>query len=341
MEIREEDFKKFLKVNRRIQSNTLRTYLNRFKIISSWFSSRNLELNKENVADYLYFLEEERGLSNSAINTHRNTLVHMDAFCKYKNLSFGFTEGTLNRPKTHPEITILAEQELKALLTTPLTYKNRNGVNNSDLDKKYLTFTKFMAYTGCRIDEASLLKIKRLDIEDGRAFLIETKNGDNRYVYFEGDDIKSALRDLTYGRDPEDLVFTGSTGKKVLPGTFNDNLRLRAKHAGINNHTKLRSHILRHTFATQMLRAGNDITIVSKLLGHKDIRVTYETYIHLADETLKKAIRKHPLVKPYISAQEIIEEFKEQMKKFDFGSDKRFEYVFTENNNGLELKLTY
>ena len=38
-----------------------------------------------------------------------------------------------------------------------------------------------------------------------------------------------------------------------------------------------------------MLEAGVPITEVAMLVGHKDIRTTYSTYMHLADKTLEKA----------------------------------------------------
>ncbi|MCI8983495.1 MAG: tyrosine-type recombinase/integrase [Hungatella sp.] len=40
-------------------------------------------------------------------------------------------------------------------------------------------------------------------------------------------------------------------------------------------------HSLRHTFASRMLTSGVDISIVSKLLGHSDINITYKKYIHI------------------------------------------------------------
>lgn len=340
MFIEEKDFKKFLTINQGIVGNTIRTYSNRFRIIMSWLKDNNLELTNENVINFLYEQKHTLKRSNSTVNTYRNVFLLIDKYCKYHNLPFGFTEGTKNLPKTHPDITILSEDELKSLLSTKVDYKNRNGKNNSNLDDKYLTLTMFLAITGCRFDEAASLQIKRLDIENGKAYLVQTKNGDNRNVYFEGDKLKNSLRGLIQGRDSDEIVFTGSTGNKILPGTFNENLRLRARLAGISKHERLHAHILRHTFATQILQSGEDITVVSRLLGHKDIRVTYETYIHLADATLQKAVRKHPLLRGYENPQDRIDEFIEAINKFKFGADKRFDFKINEENNSYKIYLS-
>lgn len=45
-------------------------------------------------------------------------------------------------------------------------------------------------------------------------------------------------------------------------------------------------HALRHTFASRLLKAGTEISIVSKLLGHADINTTYSTYIHVLREQM-------------------------------------------------------
>ncbi|WP_243109957.1 tyrosine-type recombinase/integrase [Clostridium sp. E02] len=45
-------------------------------------------------------------------------------------------------------------------------------------------------------------------------------------------------------------------------------------------------HALRHTFASRLLKAGTEISIVSKLLGHADINTTYSTYIHVSNDQI-------------------------------------------------------
>lgn len=49
-------------------------------------------------------------------------------------------------------------------------------------------------------------------------------------------------------------------------------------------------HTLRHTFATQMLYQGVDIKVVSSILGHASIGITYDLYVHVLDEIVAQAM---------------------------------------------------
>lgn len=58
--------------------------------------------------------------------------------------------------------------------------------------------------------------------------------------------------------------------------------------AGINK--ELTVHQLRHTFASRALKAGINIEMVSKWLGHSSTNVTYNTYIHMFEEEKREAV---------------------------------------------------
>ena len=49
-------------------------------------------------------------------------------------------------------------------------------------------------------------------------------------------------------------------------------------------------HVLRHTYASRLLRRGIDVKIVSDLLGHKKVSTTYNTYIHIIEEQRNAAL---------------------------------------------------
>lgn len=51
-------------------------------------------------------------------------------------------------------------------------------------------------------------------------------------------------------------------------------------------------HGLRHTFATRLFEAGEEIEVVSSLLGHASVDITREVYVHILNDRKKKVVEK-------------------------------------------------
>ena len=164
-------------------------------------------------------------------------------------------------------------------------------------------------FTGLRLGEAMGLMWDDINFTNGtltvRRTLEQVKNrdkgeGENNYILIEGktktqagertiplnQTALNALQELHKINGSFNYVLSNAKGKPINPRNLNrahDNILERAgiQHIGI--------HALRHTFATQLFTKKVDIKIISKLLGHSDVSITYNTYIHLLKEDIPSA----------------------------------------------------
>ena len=81
-------------------------------------------------------------------------------------------------------------------------------------------------------------------------------------------------------------MFANAKGKPIEPRNLNRAYDCILNRAGINH---IGIHALRHTFASQLFANKVDIKVISKLLGHSEVSVTYNTYIHLLQEDMPAA----------------------------------------------------
>ena len=77
-------------------------------------------------------------------------------------------------------------------------------------------------------------------------------------------------------------MIVNNKGKPVLPSNFERSFHTVLKKAGIGGDYGV--HALRHTFASMLFTKGVDVKIVSKILGHSSVKITYDIYVHLFDK---------------------------------------------------------
>jgi len=173
-------------------------------------------------------------------------------------------------------------------------------------------------HTGMRRGEILGLQWeKNVDLKHGFILLDKTKNGERREIPIS-DTLRSVLQGILRRIDVPYVFFDAATGKpyKDVKRSFGTALRKaewescqqchyerqkiqaadpgNCPHCGseIRRHKGIEDfhfHDLRHTFASQLVMAGEPLAAVSKLLGHKHVNMTMR-YSHLAPAHLRKAV---------------------------------------------------
>ena len=140
--------------------------------------------------------------------------------------------------------------------------------------------------TGMRQHEILDLEWQNVDLSRKIATIIRSKNGEIRSIPLN----HRAFNVLCSGANLRPLkskyVFSSSAGTRIERRNLLRDFYKARKKAKLEN---FRFHDLRHTFATRLVQAGIDIYTVSKLLGHKDIRMT-QRYSHHCPESLRSSV---------------------------------------------------
>ena len=94
---------------------------------------------------------------------------------------------------------------------------------------------------------------------------------------------QSAERALTALRrdNTSSRVILSTHGTPAMSANFERSFQVVLRNAGLPRYG---IHALRHTFASLLFAGGVEVKIISKLLGHASVKITYDTYVHLFEE---------------------------------------------------------
>lgn len=183
-------------------------------------------------------------------------------------------------------IDLLTPQDLRRLLDAP------NSDSIKELRDKAILELFFS--TGLRISELCALS---RDIDLTRDEISVRGKGEKVRVVFLSEDAKKAvsaylgkrtdLDDALFVSERKQLHNDGST--RLTPRSIERMVKFYAAKAGIMD--KVTPHILRHSFATDLLYNGADIRSVQMMLGHSNISTT-QIYTHITDSELRNVHKK-------------------------------------------------
>ncbi|MCM3573271.1 tyrosine-type recombinase/integrase [Mesobacillus subterraneus] len=150
-----------------------------------------------------------------------------------------------------------------------------------------------MYSTGCRLSEIRNMRIDDLNIQDMSINVIG-KGDKERMVYLNFKALHQLRKYLKARTDDCPYLFVTErrpirqTSKRNIERII-DRIEQRAKIS-----KKLTPHTFRHTFATQAMENGAELTDVQHLLGHEDPATTL-VYAHVTEERKRQAHKRHVL----------------------------------------------
>ena len=236
--------------------------------------------------------ENEHHLAPSTVRVISTVLRSV---LQYSNLNGIKTcqAGIVTRPR-------LSNKKTNVLTSTQFKTFEKWLLNNLDYEKLGILICM---YTGLRLGEVCALKWEDISLDNGTLSVNRTiqriKNPSENtnaktVLIFDTPKSKNSMRIIPlpavlthllscFCCGKECFLLTGTT-KFIEPRTLQNHFKKMLSRAGIPD---TNFHTLRHTFATQCIELGADAKTLSEILGHADVSVTLNTYVHPSLPTMR------------------------------------------------------
>lgn len=282
-------FIKYLKNEKRYPENTINSYQRDLDNYYSYITSKKINyisINKDQIREYLKYLDELK-LSKNSISRILSTLRHFYNYLITLNKIKSNNFKLIKNPKKDKKLpNFLQPNELQTIfdtleVETPLDIRNR-------------LIIELLYATGLRVSELTSINLNDINIED-KEIKITGKGNKERIVYFGEYALKylkmylEEARPVLASRKSPNNLFLNKDGGNLSTRSIENVVNKVVDEAAIKH--KISPHVLRHTFATDMLNNGADLKSVQELLGHSSLSTT-QIYTHITNERLRSVYLK-------------------------------------------------
>lgn len=255
------------------------------------------KLTEQSVREFRIFLNRQPGISGTMKHKTQNYyMISLRAFLKFlrKREIDSLNPERIELAKVGArDLDLITSQELERLMRSPFEASAKKGANDLTALRDRAILELFFS-TGLRVSELCSLN-RDLDLSRDE-FSIRGK-GEKVRVVFLSPTAKKAIKEYLDKRgDIEDALFIqmGKNSKnakelRLTPRSVERLVKRYATKAGITR--KVTPHVIRHSFATDLLQNGADLRSVQALLGHSNITTT-QVYTHVTDKHLAEVHKK-------------------------------------------------
>lgn len=239
-------------------------------------------------------LDGTGGLSPKTVTDILSIVKNTIEYARYQNIAVVCNLSKLTVKKKEKEMRVLTPIEQDALVKTLMA--------DMDLCKFGVLLS---LYTGIRIGELCALQWADFDTAAStlvvrktmqRVRNIDAATGSKTKIIITKPKSQCSIREiplppflvdivLLFQANPDAYILTGAAHRYMEPRTMQNRFQSYVKQSGI---AAANYHSLRHSFATRCIEVAFDIKSLSEILGHANVNITLNRYVHSSME-LKKA----------------------------------------------------
>lgn len=288
-------FLEYLQVERGCSPLTIRNYKHYLSRFLLWMDAQNIrenltDINPDVIRSFRVFLSNLPGENKNQMsrNTQGYHVIAMRSFLKWliKNDYAVMAPDKIELPKiSERQVKFLNGEQVDRLLNAPS--------QDSIQGKRDKAILEMLFSTGLRVSELTKLNRDEINLER-REFGVIGKGGKARVVFLSQRACDWLVKYLNARDDNYEPLFIHHKGK-VDPATSGSKMRLtpRSVQRMVKKYSHkmklpvdVTPHVMRHSFATDLLMAGADIRSVQEMLGHKNISTT-QIYTHVTNKQLR------------------------------------------------------
>jgi integrase/recombinase XerD len=289
-----ERFEEMLIADRNLSLQTTSSY--KSDILNFLKFKDTLYIDKEDIENYIEHLRNS-GFRQTSIMRNISALRQFFSFLhEEKLIASNPTVEIKLRNKNRPLPKVLSEDEMIKLLD----YFNSK-------DNPRLKAMLYILYgAGLRVSELiSLTKDSLIKDEDTNRYvlLVKGKGNKERIVPINDLAVFSIFEYLRSDKNTKQklnqyMFPSKSETKHITRQGFAKLLKEIGDAVGIPR-SKISPHVIRHAFATHLLKNGADILSIQRLLGHSNISTT-QIYTHISNVRIKEIVENNPKLKKLI-----------------------------------------
>ena len=244
-------------------SSCIKNYLMQISKMVIHYQCSPLELSKDQLEEYLYFLLQKT--DSPSLSSFKHLVYGLKRFYEiFKNEDLRLALPSIEGSKALP--VVFSQEEIRSILKCPKLLKHR------------LLFATIYD-CGMRISEVMKLKLTDVDFDRKMVHIRQSKHKKDRYVPIS-DHLVRGLSLYIDTSNPKVWLFNGKVrGEPMSKEGIRHAFRSILKKANISKEACV--HTLRHSYATHLLEMGLDIVTVQNQLGHATIATTM-MYLHIA-----------------------------------------------------------
>ena len=285
------EFQNYLSSEKGYSNNTLIAYIKDIKDFKGFLGNRFPSLTairKRNIGTEYKGILNEEGNKPTTVNRKLSSLRMFYDYLRKNNYVKEnlFEDVEMNKkPKRLPKVVSSKEitDMFKSIdISKPLGYRN-------------MVIMELLYGCGLRVSELCNLQIRDVDFSACLIRVVSGKGSKDREVLMY-DELSEHIRHyinnerltlLSKGHDSYlRYLLLNKNGGPLTPRGVRVILNSIIEHMGETY--KISPHMLRHSFATEMLNNGADLRSVQELLGHENLSTT-QVYTHVSTEQMKKA----------------------------------------------------